>query len=625
MKLQTRLLVSFILLFFTGMAILSVMTYSGSKRELEKTVELELNHMSDSLKRTTQEYLSDKRNDISLLAGNAVYQSLLEGSGSGQASVALRARIDMAHDFEILAVADSSGNVVASSDAGSAGKKNIADKSYFQRSMKGETVTSGTEKSDVSGNNVFAVSAPIKVNGRIRGVFLGYADPEDYYTRFVKPVLVGEKGFAYVMDGAGALLLHPDKDLVSRKVIADFNREMAQKKNGYMRYSFNGVKKTAVFRAIPDNGWMVAVTADDCDVYAGVNKMRTLSFLLTGVCVLLASLVIVLVVRPVTGEIKKAVAYADIISGGDLSRAADEEHLARKDEIGDLARSLNGMREHLQSMVNDVKVAVDNITSGGEEMSSTAEQLSGSATEQAAATEELSSTLEEMSSNIKQNADNAAQTGKISIKAAKDTDDGGKTVMETVSAIKVIAAKIAVIDEIARQTNMLALNASIEAARAGEHGKGFSVVADQVKKLAQVSKEAAMEISELSLRTVEDANAAGDKLQNIVPEIRKTSELTMEISEACSEEDKGMEQISQAISQLDLVAQQNAAASEEIASMSEELARQAAILQETMSFFRINREDNLLEFTPKPEVKQLDVDGGKGNAVVKRPVSAMAV
>ena len=193
-----------------------------------------------------------------------------------------------------------------------------------------------------------------------------------------------------------------------------------------------------------------------------------------------------------------------------------------------------------------------------------------------------------MASNIKQNADNAQQTEKIALKAAQDAREGGKAVAETVGAMKEIAAKITIVEEIARQTNLLALNAAIEAARAGEHGKGFAVVASEVRKLAERSQTAAAEISKLSTSSVDVAEKAGEMLGRIVPDIQKTAELVQEINAASNEQNTGAEQINKAIQQLDQVIQQNASATEETASTSEELSSQSEQLLEAIGFFKID-------------------------------------
>jgi methyl-accepting chemotaxis protein len=281
-------------------------------------------------------------------------------------------------------------------------------------------------------------------------------------------------------------------------------------------------------------------------------------------------------------SLKGTVKVAEKMAQGDLNVKVNL--LSDQDNLG---LSLNAMIEKLKSVVIDVKSAADNVASGSQELSSSAEEMSQGATEQSASAEQASSSMEQMSANIKQNADNAQQTERIAMQAAEDADKGGKAVEETVGAMKQIAEKISIIEEIARQTNMLALNAAIEAARAGEHGKGFAVVADAVRKLAERSQAAAGEISQLSVYSVEIAEKAGEMLNKIVPDIRKTAELVQEINAASAEQNTGADQINQALQQLDQVIQQNASASEEMSSTSEELASQAEQLQDAIAFFSL--------------------------------------
>jgi methyl-accepting chemotaxis protein len=199
--------------------------------------------------------------------------------------------------------------------------------------------------------------------------------------------------------------------------------------------------------------------------------------------------------------------------------------------------------------------------------------------------------MEEMAANIKQNAENASETEKIARQSAVDAEKSGEAVGKAVNAMQTIADKIMIVQEIARQTDLLALNAAVEAARAGEHGKGFAVVASEVRKLAERSQTAAQEISGLSSDTAKAAQAAGEMLGKLVPDIKRTAELVAEISAASREQNAGSGQINTAIQQLDKVTQQNASASEEMASTSEELAGQAEQLQSTIGYFRLDQQD----------------------------------
>ncbi len=288
--------------------------------------------------------------------------------------------------------------------------------------------------------------------------------------------------------------------------------------------------------------------------------------------------------RTITVPLISGVGFAQKIAKGDLTASID---LKQKDEVGQLAEALTGMSRQLRDIVSTIMSSSDNVASGSEELSSTSEEMSQGSTEQASAAEEASASMEQMTSNIRQNADNALQTEKISQKASEDATKSGVAVGQTVSAMKQIAEKINIVEEIARQTNLLALNAAIEAARAGEHGKGFAVVAAEVRKLAERSQEAASEITDISASSVEVAEQAGEMLEQLVPDIKKTAELVQEISAASTEQNTGAEQINRAIQQLDQVTQQNASASEQMASTSEELSAQAQTLQSAIAFFNV--------------------------------------
>ncbi|HNY21468.1 MAG TPA: methyl-accepting chemotaxis protein [Treponemataceae bacterium] len=303
------------------------------------------------------------------------------------------------------------------------------------------------------------------------------------------------------------------------------------------------------------------------------------------VAVLIGIIMTVIITRLITGAMRKGVDFATLIAQGDLSAQLD---IHQNDEIGMLAKALQDMLERLTQIVEEVNSAARQVAAGSQQLSSTSQEMSQGATEQAASVEEISSSMEEMTSNIKQNADNAMQTEKIAQKSARAAEEGGKAVSATVNAMKEIAAKIGIIEEIARSTNMLALNASIEAARAGEYGKGFAVVAAEVGKLAERSQKEAGEISKLSSESVSIAEQAGETISSMIPDIKRTAELVQEISAASNEQNSGAEQINAAIMQLDQVVQQNASASEESASMSEELASQADQMQSTMGFFKIS-------------------------------------
>ena len=291
-------------------------------------------------------------------------------------------------------------------------------------------------------------------------------------------------------------------------------------------------------------------------------------------------------INRLVAEIGGVTQLAEAISRGDL-----EVEVRLRSEGDALMKALARMVKELTAIASAIQIAADEVAYAGQEIASSATQMSEGATEQSASVEEISSSMEQINSTVAHNADNARETAAIATRLAEDAEEGGRSVRETVSAMKQIAERITVIEEIARQTNMLALNAAIEAARAGDHGRGFAVVAAEVRKLAERSQTAAKEIGALSGQSVEIAERAGGLIDNIVPGVRKTSELVQEIGASSGEQANGVRHITEAIHQLDNVVQQNASGTEQMAATSQRLADAAAQLRQSAGFFHIRRSE----------------------------------
>jgi methyl-accepting chemotaxis protein len=331
--------------------------------------------------------------------------------------------------------------------------------------------------------------------------------------------------------------------------------------------------------------------------------------MVTMIVVLLVSLALLVaisfqVARLMAASLERVVGIVEAMAGGDLTT---DVPVYSADETGKVLRAMREMSSKLSTIIGHVGSGASTLASAAGQLFSSATEMSQATGQQASSVEETTSSLEEMSASIAQNAENSRIMEQIAVKAARDAEQSGAAVSETVTAMRSIAERISIVEEIAFQTNLLALNAAIEAARAGEMGRGFAVVASEVRKLAERSQGAAKEIRNLAGSSVQVAERSGALMQELVATTKRTSDLLQEVAAASSEQASGVNQINRAMSQLDQVTQRNAAAAEELSSTAEEMNSQAVTLQEAISFFTIRQSaaTPAAEPQPKPAVPRI--------------------
>lgn len=305
-----------------------------------------------------------------------------------------------------------------------------------------------------------------------------------------------------------------------------------------------------------------------------------LAFVISTVSLILISNYMVRLVKAATERIKGC-------AQGNFVNNVPRNILTYGDEFGEIARAVEMLILRMQETLSVIRSGADEVALASEQLNANSQGLSQGANTQAANAEEVSSAMEEMSANIDSNADRAKSSQLLSKDLGNRLQELGGESRASLESVETISEKIRVISEIANQTNILALNAAVEAARAGEHGRGFSVVAAEVRKLAERSNEAASEIVTLSSQSMQATQKAHTTLDSVLPDMDRTRSIMEEIAIASEEQRSGVGQINMALMQLNEVIQHNASSSEEVAANATKLHDEAERLKETVRYFTI--------------------------------------
>lgn len=660
-SIRTKLIIYFAILIIMASASLGALSIMYSQRALVAEAENALASMAEGGVKTSQGRMETQVRTLEIIASSGDIKGM---NWSIQKRLLQTQLADS--EYIALAVVDKNGFAQYTDDS----TAELADRAYIKSALEGNSNISDVLISAVTGEPVIMVAVPIQKNGVIVGALIGRKDA-NLLSEIVSDLGYGETGYSYMINKEGVVIAHPDHEKVINQFspiveaesntalssLADLFSKIIVSEKGISTYNYDGNTLYASYQAIEGTEWFMVITANKNEVLSSIYELRTIIFISTIIILLISIVFVFFIGNSFVKPIINTVNYAKKIADLDITENVSSKYLKRRDEIGTLSISLQSMKDSLFGIIYDINNCAEQLSSSSEEMTATTEQSSETvseisitvteiargASEQAELTQTGAEKADVLGSFIEKDQEYLKKMNQVTIEMedivskgmedidylsekTKDNSIAGteiqQVIMKTDSSAKKIGNASNVIASIADQTNLLALNAAIEAARAGDAGKGFSVVAEEIRKLAEQSADSTKEIdiaiadllknSDNAVLTIEKMLGVIEKQAESV-EINRENYLLIKESiysvagavENLNESGTNMQNmkvnILEAMQSLSAIAEENSASTQEvtasmeeqsasmieIANASEELAKLAENLQDTIHKFRI--------------------------------------
>ena len=502
-----------------------------------------------------------------------------------------------------IGLSDSSGVVLIDSDNVDLVNQNIFDihpdlRSKINGSSKGVFGDNITHSLTTGGWSLILMEKVVDVNNTVIGYLYVILDWSTLNKNHIEPLVIGKTGSMYAVDKNLIIKIHSRTENINVTAPEQF-KDAFNIGQGILSYVFNNEKRVSSVMTLKSQPWVLGISVSEAEIYEANRALMMMMIIISVIAIVVISIFISLFIRSITRPLHLLVGVAKEIAEGDLRTTKQKIH--RKDELGELSNAFVAMRKKLVETIMVVEESANNITMAAKELSEQNTDLAHRTESQAASIEQTSASMTEISSTIKESADNSINGSKIILDSKSSVEKAGSIIAETTGNIEAVhdaSSKIKditkIIEDIAFQTNILALNASVEAARAGEQGKGFAVVASEVRNLAQTTQTSVKSITDLIENVYEKINVAtgtARESQEIFVEIQnridEASNIMINISNGATEQQSGINEIKIAIAEMDSTTQKNAALVEEATASAELLFAQSEELMSAIHIFKL--------------------------------------